>query len=175
MFGLSVAFFSLADILGAISWISLHYKSLHESCGYYAAAECSEETDERLGVEALADHEDDHQEAHAEGGAEVGEGYELVFLEIAAEMLVLCKRDYGRVVGEESHYGSEGCDSRKVEKGLHQRAEELLEKGDNAEFDEELAECSGDHTDCHKIEHCVQKKVVGRLHDGVQHVGGAHY
>lgn len=154
--------------------IVLDDEILHDARGDDATAACAEEAHEGLPEEALAHHEHHHQKAHAEGRAEIGEGYELEFLEIRAETLVACQRDDGGVVAEEGHHGAQRGHAREVEEGPHQRAEDALEHLHHAKLHEDAAYCSRENADAHEIEHRVEQQVVGRVHHGVEHIGKSH-
>ena len=65
----------------------LQNETLHEAGGNDAAAAGTEKPDKRLGIKALPHHEHNHQQAHTESCAEIGEGDELVLLEIGADPL----------------------------------------------------------------------------------------
>ena len=103
----------VADRLVGVLRIHFEYLALHEARGNYAAYEGSKESYYRLDVEALPYHEHHDEQSHAEGGAEIGERNELVFLEVAAETLVLRQRDDGGIVRQECHHGSEQSDSSR--------------------------------------------------------------
>ena len=164
----------VADRLVGVLRIHFEYLALHEARGNYAAYEGSKESYYRLDVEALPYHEHHDEQSHAEGGAEIGERNELVFLEVAAETLVLRQRDDGGIVRQECHHGSERGHSGQVEQRAHERAEQLLEQADDTELDEEAAYGARDDADAHKVEHGVEQQVVGGFHNSVEHVGHAH-
>ena len=160
---------------GAVQFrIGLEAAVLHDAGGNDGAAEGTEQTHQRTGELAVADHGDDDHEAHAEGGAEVGEGNELVFLKVRSEVAVLGQGDDGRVVAEEGHHGAQGCHAGQVVQGLHQGAQEAFQHGDHAELRHQLTQRAGEHGNAHQVEHGVQKKVVGRVHDRLDHIAASH-
>ena len=161
-------------ILGGELRVLLHHEMLHHAGGDDTAAEGPHEAYKGLGVEALADHEDDDDETHAEGGAEIGERDILELLEMTGELLVLREGDDGGIVAQEGHHGTKRCHAGQIEERLHERLEEFFEQVDHAELHEEFAEGAGEHADAHEVEHGVEQQVVGRIHDGVEHVGNTH-
>ena len=57
---------------------------------------------------------------------------------------------------------------------FHKRAQHALHKFHDSEFHKYPAQGAGEHANAHKIEHCVEQKVVGCVHQGVEHVGHTH-
>ena len=90
--------------------ISLEGGTLHESCGDNAADDGSGNADEGTAAEAESGHECQNDKSHAECCAEVGKRHELVFLEIAREVLVFGEGDDGWVVAEECHQRAQGSE-----------------------------------------------------------------
>ncbi len=162
-------------VLRGILRISLQHEALHEARRTDAAEAGAEQTDEWRGVVALTRHEHDDEQTHAERRTEVGERDELVFLEVACEALVVCKRDDGGVVGEERHHGAQRRHARQVEDRSHQRSQRAFEQRNHAELHEHPAYGAGYHADAHQIEYGVEQQVVRRAHDGVEHVGHTHH
>ena len=160
---------------GAVQFgIGLEAVALHEAGADDGAAEGAEQAHQCAGHLAVADHGDDDHEAHAEGSAEVGQGQELVFLEIGSEVAVLGQGDDGGVVTQESHHRAQGGHSGEVVQGFHEGAQEALQQGNHAEFRHQFGQGSGEHGDAHEVEHGVQQQVVGRVHQRPDHVASAH-
>ena len=155
--------------------IGFQHEILHEACRDNTAHKCAEESDERLLEIALSDHENNDDESHSEGRSEVRERNELVFLEIAGEMLVFRERDDGGVVREERQHGTQRGHARQVEQRFHQRTQQLLEQINHAKFHENLADGTREHADGHQVEAGVEQQVVGRVHHGVEHRRCAHF
>ena len=160
----------LVGILG----VCLLDEVLHQARGDDAAADGSHQSDEGLLEVAVAHHKDDDNQSHTEGRAKVGEGDELVLLEVGGEALILGEGDDSRVVAQEGEHGAKRSHTGQVEQGLHERAQDLLEQVHHAKLDEETADGTGDDADGHQEEAGVEQEVVGGVHDGVEHVGGSH-
>ena len=162
-------------LLGGIVGIGFHHEMLHETRRHDAAAEGAEKAYERLYKVALPYHENDDDESHTEGSAEVGQRNELIFLEVAGEMLVFRKCDDGGIVGKKRQHGAQRGHTGQIEQRAHQRAEQLLQQVDHAKLYEHLADGTRQHADGHQIETRVQQQVVGRMHHGVEHRGCTHF
>ena len=154
---------------------SLQATALHDAGGDDGAAEGTEQTHQRTGDLSVSDHGDDHHEAHAESRTEVGQGDELVFLEVSGETAVLGQGDDGRVIGKEGHDGTQGRYTGQVVQGLHQGTQEAFQQGNHAEFRHQFGQGTGEHGNAHQVEHRVQQQVMGRVHQGLDHVAAAHF
>ena len=113
--------------VGAVVGMGPDDEMLHEAGGDDAAHAGAEEADERGGQVALSHHVDDDDEAHAEGGAEVGEGDELVLLEIGGEAFIAREGDNGGVVAKKGHHRAERGDAGQVEERAHEGPEQPLQ------------------------------------------------
>ena len=82
--------------------------------------------------------------------------------------------DNGRVVAKKSHYCSQSGHTRQVVKRLHQRTQQVLQQTHHTKLGEQLTDGSHQHTDGHDVEYGLKQQVVGRLHEGVQHLGQRH-
>jgi len=153
---------------------SLEAAALHDAGRDDGAAEGAEQAHQRTGDLAVADHGNNNDEAHAEGRTEVGQGDELVFLEEGGEATVLGQGDDGRVIREESHYGTQGGNAREVIQGFHHGTQEALQQGNHAELRHELGQRTRKHCNAHKVENRIEQQVVGRVHHGPDHVAAAH-
>ena len=162
-------------IFGQEIGIVLYHEILHDACRDHTAAECAEKSDHWLPEESLADHEHHDQKSHAESRSEIGQRYELEFLEIRTEAAVGSERYYSRIVAEKCHHSTERGDTGQIEQRFHQRARDALKKFHDAEFHENASYGTGKHTYAHQIEHSVQQQVVGGMHYGVEHIGHAHH
>ena len=154
--------------------IGLEAAALHDARGDDGAAAGAEQAHQRAGDLPVADHRDDNHEAHAERRSEVGQGNELVFLEIGSEVTVLGQGDDGRIVRQERHHGAQGRYAGKAVQRFHQGPEETLQQRDHAEFRHQFREGAGQYGDAHQVEDGVQKQVMGGVHDGLQHIAAAH-
>ena len=160
---------------GAVEFgVAFQGEALHEAGADDAADDGSQQSHQGSFAEAQTRHEGYHHQAHAEGGAEVGERDELVFLEVAGEVVVLGQRDDGGVVGEEGHHGAQSRHAGQVVERLHQRPQDILHQAHHAELGEQLADGTHQHTDGHDVEHRLEQQVIGRLHEGVEHVRQCH-
>ena len=148
--------------------------ALHQSGGDNAPDDCAGHAHQCALAEAQARHESHHHQAHAESRAEVGERNELVFLEIAVEVLVVRKGDDGGIVAQKGHDGTQGRHARQVVERLHQRTQQIFEQANHAKLGQELADGAHQDADGHDVEHGFEQQVVGRLHESVQHLGQGH-
>ena len=148
--------------------------TLHQTGGDNAADDGSCHTHQSSLAEAQTGHEGNHHETHAKSGTEVGQRHQLVFLEVAVEVLVVSQGDDGGVVAQEGHDGTQGGHTRQVVEGLHQGTEQIFQQTHHAKLGEQLADGSHKNADGHDVEHGLQQQVVGSLHEGVQHVGQGH-
>ena len=154
--------------------IGLQGGALHQSCGDDAADDGTCHTDQCAFAKPETCHKSNHDQAHTEGRAEVGQRNELVFLEIAVEVLVVRQSDDGGIVAEERHHGSQGRHARQVVERLHQWAQEVFQQTYHTEFGEQLADGAHEYADGHDVEHGFKQQVICRLHKGVQHLGQGH-
>ena len=147
---------------------------LHEARGDHTAEDGSNESDEGLLEEAVTHHEDDDNQAHTEGCTEVGQRYELVFLEVGSKAFILRKGDDGGVVAQEGEHGTERCHTGQVEQRFHQGPQGLFQQFHDTELNEQTSDSTGDDADGHEEETGVEQEVMGGVHDGIEHVGGTH-
>ena len=154
--------------------IGLQGEILHQARRDDASDESTHQSHQRPLAEAQARHEGNHHQPHAEGRTEVGERHQLVFLEVLREILVFRQRDDGGVVAQESHHRTQRRHARQVEQRLHQRTQQVLQQSHHAELREQLAYRAHQHADGHDVEHRLHQQVIGRLHEGVEHVRQRH-
>ena len=148
--------------------------ALHQSCGDDTTDDGTRYANQSTFTEAKTCHEGHHHQTHSEGSTEIGQRDELVLLEIAVEVLVVCQGDDGWVVAEESHHSAQGSYAREVIKRLHQRTQQVLQQTHYAKLGEKFADGTHEHTDGHDVEHGLEQQVISRLHEGVQHFRQAH-
>lgn len=163
------------DVLVEVFRVLLQYEALHEAGGDDAAADGSRKAVERLGVEAVAQHEDDDEQPHGIAACEVDEADVLVALEVSGELRVLCYGDDGGLVAEERHQRACRGDARQAVERAQDGLEHALQQVDYAEDAADAAQGCRQHAHGHEVEDGVEQEVVGRPHDGVEHVGEAHH
>ena len=163
------------DVLVQVFGMLTDHESLHESGGDDAAADGSHKAVERLGVVAVAHHEDDDEQSHGETACEVDEADVLVALEVTRELRVLRHGDDGRLVAEERHQSTGRRDARQPVERAKDRLEDALQEVHHAEDAEDAAQSGRQHAHGHEVEDGVEQQVVGCAHDGVEHVGEAHH
>ena len=154
--------------------IGLEAAALHDAGTDDGAAEGAEQTHHGAGDLPVANHGDDDHEAHTEGGTEVGEGNELVFLEIGREVTVLGQGDDGRVVAQESHDAAQGCHAGQVIQGFHEGTQHAFQQFYHTEFRHQFGQGAREDGDAHEVEYGIQQQVVGRVHHGLEHIAAAH-
>ena len=147
---------------------------LHQTSADDTTDDGSEEADDGTAAVALSCHEDDNDHTHAESRTEVGEADELIFLEVGAELAILCQRDDGGIVTKEGEDASECRHARQVVKGLHQGPEDTLEHIHDMELHEQTAQGSAQYRDTHNIEYGLEQEVIGGLHNRIEHIGQTH-
>ncbi len=154
--------------------VALEGETLHEAGRDDAADKGAKDTHSGTATEALAYHEGQHHEAHAKGSAEIGEGDELVLLEILGEVLVVSQGDDGGIVGEESHDCAQSRHTGQIVKGFHEGTQDVLHESHNTELDKQFADTTHQDADGHDVEDGLEQELVGCLHKGVEHVGQRH-
>lgn len=147
---------------------------LHETGRNNAPDECPRQADERFHKESLPDHEYQYQHAHAESRAEVRNGNELVLAEIAAEALIFCQRNNGRIIGQEGEHRPQSRHPGKIEEGAHERAQQSLQQAHHTKRHKQAPQCPGEHTDGHEVENRINEQVMRRFHNRIEHGGRPH-
>ena len=154
--------------------IGLQAAALHQAGGDNRPAKSAEQAHQRAGQVAVANHGNHDHEPHAKGSSKVGEGNELVLLEIGAEGFVLGQGDDGRIVRQEGHHGTQRRHAGKIVERLHERAQEALQERHHAKLRHQLGQRAREYGNAHQVEHGIEQEVVRRVHDGFEHVAAPH-
>ena len=172
------SFQRITHCLGAEDLLGLHE---HQTSADDTADEGAQVTDQSSDHQIFAgggldtDHEGGDDQTHAESGAQIGEGGELILLEIAAELAVVGEGKNGGVVGEVSSDDTQRGRAGQTEQGLHQGRDQLVDEVNHTELAEQCGNSAGQNRNSHNIEHGIHQKCVGSVHHGAEHVGSAHF
>ena len=152
----------------------------HQTGGNDGTDDGTQITDEHRNTKAFADgraqtdHKGGDDQAHAEGGTDVAQSGQLVLLEEATEIVVLCQSQDGRVIGQVSGEDAHGTGAGQAIEGLDQGGHQLVQQENDAELRPQSGNGTGQNRDGHDVEDRVDQQIVSGVHHGIEHVGGAH-